>query len=72
MYLPDFKYPSAWTANWESYKAHRAELVVFIQDKIDNYENYKPLLAAQKRILMRDYLQADVMIENITRVDFTI
>jgi hypothetical protein len=69
MYLPDFKYPSEWTESFEAYQKHKLDLIEFIQDKIDNYDRYKPLLDTQRRILMKDYLQADVMVKNITNVD---
>lgn len=72
MYLPEFKYPSEWTTNMESFLKHRTELVAFIQDRITNREKYLPLLEKQKEILLEHYLQADVMIKNITKVDSAI
>lgn len=72
MYLPEFKYPSEWTVNFEAFEKHREELVAFIQDRIDNRDKYLPLLEKQKQILLDEYLQAGIMIKNITNVDFTI
>lgn len=69
MYLPEFKYPSEWTTNFEAFQKHRAELVEFINDRITNRDKYLPLLEQQKEILMKDYLQANVMIEKIIGVD---
>lgn len=62
MYLAEFKYPSEWTASYDAYQIHKAELVSFIQDRIDHYENYQSLLQKQKEILMKDYLNAGVMV----------
>ena len=72
MYLPEFKYPSEWTENFEKFHFHRTELTAFIQERIDNRDKYLPLLEKQKQILLEDYLQAGVMVRNITSVDFTI
>jgi hypothetical protein len=72
MYLPEFKYPSEWTENFDAFLKHRPQLVAFIKERIDNREKYLPLLEQQKQILLNDYLQAGVMIKNITNVDFAI
>jgi hypothetical protein len=67
MYLPEFKYPSEWTKDWESFHEHRHDLVEFINERIVNRDKYLGLLEQQREILMRDYLQAGVMIEKLTR-----
>ena len=67
MYLPDFLYPSEWTANWEKYQQHRTELVAFVQERIQNREQYLPALREQREILVRDYLNATVMIDKILK-----
>lgn len=72
MYLPEFKYPSHWTKDFDHFKLHRKDLVEFINDRIDNRDKYLPLLEKQKEILMKDYLQATVMIEKIIGVDSAI
>lgn len=67
MYLPEFKYPSAWTANWSSYLEHRDELQAFIQHMLDHAHEYQDPLERQRGILMRDYLNASVMVEKLTQ-----
>lgn len=67
MYLPEFKYPSEWTANFESYTKNRDKVVNFIKEKIDNYEKYSSLVKKQQEILIHDYLNSSVMIDNILK-----
>ena len=62
MYLAEFKYPSEWTADFESYQRFRPQLVEFIEHRLDNADAYQTLLQQQREILMKDYLNCDVMI----------
>jgi len=63
MYLPEFKYPSEWTESVEQYKIHATDLKEFIQDKLDNYDQYKELIKQQQERLVSDYLNCDIMID---------
>jgi hypothetical protein len=65
MYLPEFKYPSEWTKDFESFQKHRDELVAFINDKIDNYDSYEVLVKRQQEILIKDFLNCSIMIEKL-------
>lgn len=65
MYLPEFKYPSEWTESYAAYSVHKDKLVAFINDKIDNYENYAALVKQQQDILMDGYLNATIMVDKI-------
>lgn len=66
MYLPEFKYPSNWTSSVESYRNyHKQDVIDFIQDKIDNYDQYVELVEKQKKILIDNYLNSNVMIDKI-------
>ena len=65
MYLPEFKYPSEWTANMESYRQNRHNVVEFIQDRLENYNQYTDSIAKQQKILKQDYLSSNVMLNNI-------
>ena len=65
MYLPEFKYPSEWTENYDAYVRNKDNLVTFIQDKLDNYDKYASLINEQQQILIRDYLNSDIMINSI-------
>lgn len=65
MYLPEFKYPSEWTTDFESFQKYRDELVAFINDKIDNYESYKVLVKQQQEILIKEFLNCSIMIKKL-------
>jgi hypothetical protein len=65
MYLPEFKYPSIWTESWEQYLANRDALAEFINDRIVNYGRYLPALLDQKAILIQEYLQPTVMVNQL-------
>lgn len=67
MYLPEFKYPSEWTMNFESYQKHRGELVEFINDRIVNRESYMDALGVQKDILNK-FIQASAMVDNLCKI----
>ena len=65
MYMDEFKYPSEWTDNWESYQANKQNLNDFILDRVNNREKYLDALTRQKRILIETYLNADVMLDKL-------
>lgn len=65
MYLDEFKYPSEWTESYDSYERFKADLVEFIQDRINNREQYLPALKKQRDILIERYLQPTVMVNNL-------
>jgi hypothetical protein len=69
MYLPEFKYPSEWTSSLEQFEKHITDIKAFIQDKIDNYPNYAELVKRQQDILIRDYLNCDIMINHLLGLD---
>jgi len=61
MYLPEFLYPSEWTQDWNNYRKHKDELMQFIQHRLDNSHEYRDAMHKQTQILLREYLNADVM-----------
>jgi hypothetical protein len=65
MYLPEFKYPSIWTASWENYIAYQLPMAEFINERIRNYDHYLPALMRQRDILIQDYLQPTVMVNQL-------
>ena len=65
MYLDVFKYPSEWTSSKENYFKHKAELVAFIHDRVNNRSKYLVALEMQQQILIKDYLNANIMIDKI-------
>lgn len=69
MYLPQFKYPSEWTSSYENFERNIDNIRAVIQDKLDNYEEYEELIKKQQQILIRDYLNCDIMINCLLGVD---
>lgn len=67
MYLSEFKYPSYWTKDLESYAANRSKLVEYIQDRVNNPSKYAEALSKQKDILKSLYLQPTIMVDNILK-----
>jgi hypothetical protein len=67
MYLPEFKYPSEWTKDYVAYVENRPQLTAFIQEKLDNFDQYTQQLEEQRDILIKNYLNSSVMISNILK-----
>jgi len=67
MYLPEFKYPSEWTEDYDAFLKHRDDLTAFIDEKIDNAEKYITIVSEQQQILINNYLNSTVMIDNILK-----
>ena len=65
MYFDEFKYPSEWTADLESFTKHKKDVVEFMQDKMDNYDNYHNMINAQQERLKADYLSSSIMVDKI-------
>jgi len=65
MYLPEFKYPTEWTESVDAYHKHRDDMVAFINDKINNYDEYKLLVKQQQQILIDNFLNSDIMVTKI-------
>ena len=65
MYLPEFKYPSEWTENYEHFIYHRDQLVEFINTRLDNFADYQDLIKQQQQILIKDYLSSSTMINTL-------
>ncbi len=63
MYLPEFKYPSAWTRDWKHYQRHRADLMERIERMMADADSFEPVLKQQQDVLARKYMCAEVMYE---------
>jgi hypothetical protein len=55
MALEEFKYPSEWTENWDSYVAHKEELIKRIKKYMKDYKKYLPALERQRELLHEDF-----------------
>jgi hypothetical protein len=67
MYENCFKYPSEWTSSRANYEHYKYKLIDFINDKIENYDDYFGVVSAQRTILIKYYLTPTIMIENLTK-----
>ena len=47
MAIHEFKYPSIWTKNFDSYKKFKSELINKVADMMENYDNYRKPLEKQ-------------------------
>jgi hypothetical protein len=65
MYLPEFLYPSEWTKDFASFEKHRPLVLRFINDRINNRNNYMDALERQRDILIEKYLQPTVMVDKL-------
>ncbi len=63
MAMEDFKYPSEWTQNWNSYLTHRAALVDRITHYMENYKHYLPRLNKQVDKLTENYFSCDELLK---------
>jgi len=65
MYPDVFKYPSEWTSSWENYQNYRVRLIGLIADRIENYAYYQDALKECEADLIKNYLNADIMIDKL-------
>ncbi len=65
MYYDTFKYPSAWTENYQAYEAHRPELCMAIIQHMENYDTRLPRLTKQAQDLTEQFFSANDLIRNI-------
>ena len=48
MAIEEFAYPSIWTEDRQNYLANKKKLIAKIEDYMDNYKKYVPLIYKQK------------------------
>jgi hypothetical protein len=63
MSLEDFKYPSEWTQDWNSYLTHRGALVDRIIHYMENYQSYLPRLNKQVDQLTENYFSCNNLLQ---------
>lgn len=66
MYLDEFKYPSEWTENFDSYIKNRDKLTERLNSMIQDPDAYQEAMHKQKQILISNYLTSDIMIDRLT------
>lgn len=67
MYEHEFLYPSVWTSSVENFKKYRKEIENFIRHRLEHPEQYEDAMKRQRERLIRDYLNADIMIDKLLK-----
>ena len=65
MYIEEFKYPSEWTVNYDSYLKHRKEICERIIDYVENYENYQIGLNKCTERLKKEFFSCNSLLEKL-------
>jgi hypothetical protein len=65
MALDDFKYPSEWTLDFDSYKANRSLIVNQLVEYMERYEDFLPSLNKQVTKLKKDFFSGKALYEAI-------
>lgn len=66
IYQDIFKYPSAWTKDWDSYIKNRNKLVKFIEKLMKNYQKiHDDALVKQSETIINDFMYPEKMIEKL-------
>ena len=61
MALSEFKYPSEWTQDWQSYISNRDKLVEKIIHMMENYNSFLPKLSKQESLLNKDFFSGHLL-----------
>jgi len=67
MYLDIFKYPSEWTSSFDNYKKYKKNLINFINNLINNYDNLYQSMEEQRKDLIDNYLTPTIMINKLLK-----
>lgn len=66
MYSDTFKYPTEWTTSWEDYQEHRDELISYLTNLMNNYQEiHNTVLRDQAENIMNNYMDCQVMTEKL-------
>jgi glycosyltransferase involved in cell wall biosynthesis len=68
MYLNSFKYPSLYTANFDSYKKYRNRLCDQIVQFVEDYELFLPDIKKQAALLKQNFFSCGELLENLKDV----
>ena len=64
MYMNEFKYPSEWTADYNSFTKYHPDLCRLIVSYMDNYESKRPLIKKQAEALNERFFSAGPLLNN--------
>lgn len=63
MALSEFKYPSEWTENYQSYSQHRSKVCDRIVQYMENYKKYLPGLNKQTDTLTNNFFSCKILLD---------
>src|SRR5210317_477588 len=65
MALPEFKYPSTWTQDFNSYRNHRTEVVAQIVEYMEHYDDFLVSLDKQRTKLNKEFFSGAALYDAI-------
>lgn len=65
MYADIWRYPDEWTEGWDSYLAHKDQLVAKIVDYMTNYDEYVKFVPQQASSLTKYYFSSTNLLANV-------
>ncbi len=65
MYTDEFKYPSLWTEDYQSYTAHKDKLTAHLKNTLENYDNLVHKVKTLTQSLTENFFSAGKLIANI-------
>jgi len=65
MALPEFKYPSEWTEDYDAYLHHKDKLIAQIVNYMENYEDLLVSLDKQRTKLNKDFFSGTALYKAI-------
>jgi len=66
MTLPEFKYPSEWTENFDAYLHNRDKVVAQIVNYMENYDDLLPSINKQVNKLNKEFFSGKELYEEIS------
>jgi len=69
MALPEFKYPSAWTEDYSTYRSNRDKVVAQIREYIENYDDFLVSLDKQRTKLNKEFFSGVQLYDQIKTGD---
>ena len=65
MALPEFKYPSAWTEDFTSYRLYRDKVVAQVREYMEHYDDFMVALEKQRSKLNKDFFSGAALYDAI-------
>ena len=66
MALPEFKYPSAWTEDYDAYTYHKDKVIAQIVNYMENYNDLLPSINKQVTKLNKEFFSGEKLYETVS------